>query len=176
MCAACVPCYNRSMSGEAKGTSEKALYQPVKNFLHGHFSATFGNCHLEITASGQFEESLKRVMRHDIIFSFLGRKASPDLVGFIRDEYGIKDYIVTEIKRGRITLQDVYQTKMYGDLFAAKHSLLISPVPVPEEIKRLHKSLFILNRFMQGWMVCIGEWNEVTDRIVDDSWFPKAPF
>ncbi len=52
-------------------------------------------------AEGHFDESLKCAVCHDIIFSFLGKKASPDLIGFVRDEYGIKDYIAVEVKRVR---------------------------------------------------------------------------
>lgn len=164
------------MGNKDTNLPEKSLYEPVAKHLHSAFSAKFGNCHLEITARGQFNESIKRVVRHDIIFGFLGRKASPDLVGFIRDEYGIKDYIVVEVKRGKVTLQDIYQTKLYGDLFGAKYALLISPTPVPEEIKRLHKNLFILYRFMSGWHVYVGEWDEAFQEVRANSWFPDSPF
>lgn len=169
-------CYNWLVVDKRKDESEKVLYEPVKNFLHSKFSAKFGNCHLEITAEGHFDESLKRAVRHDIIFSFLGKKASPDLIGFVRDEYGVKDYVAVEIKRERVTLQAVYQTKLYGDLFSAKYALLISPRPLPEEIKRLHKNLFILNRFMSGWLVSVGQWDEVFSEVIENSWFPGSPF
>ena len=155
--------------------SEKSLYVPIRRFLHDYFSSKFGNCHIDITAGGHFEEALKCRVRHDIIFTFLGKKASPDLTGFIQNEYGIKDYIVVEVKRNKVTLQDIYQTKMYGDLFEAKYAFLISPMPVPEEIKRLDKNLFILHRFMSGWRVCIGQWSEVFNEVIEDSWFPESP-
>lgn len=164
------------MTTKSEKLPEKALYEPVKEFLYQKFVPKFGNCHLEITAGGHFEESLKSVVRYDIIFSFLGKKASPDLVGFIQGEFGIQDYIAVEVKRGKVTLQDVYQTKLYGDLFGAKYALLISPEPVPEEIKRVHKNLFILNRFMSGWQVYIGQWSEVFKEVIESSWFPESPF
>lgn len=164
------------MSTRDRKALEKELYEPVKKFLHREFSARFGNCHLEITAGGRFEDSIKKVIRHDIIFAFLGRKASPDLVGFIQGEFGIKDYIVVEVKRGKVTLQDIYQAKLYGDLFGARYALLISPEPVPEEIKRLHETLFILNRFMSGWQVYIGQWQgEPFNEVIENSWFPRSP-
>ncbi|GAH56476.1 unnamed protein product, partial [marine sediment metagenome] len=133
-------------------------------------------CQLEITADGSFSASLKNAVRHDIIFAFLGKKASPDLVGFMRGQYGIDDYIVVEVKRDAVTLQDIYQAKMYGDLFSARYALLLSPEPVPEEIKRLHGNTFILNRFMSGWQVCIGQWEESSNKVTKDGWFPQSPF
>jgi hypothetical protein len=161
---------------KGKREPEETLYEPVREFLHQKFSAKFGNCHLEITARGRFEETLKKAVRHDIIFAFLGKKASPDLVGFIQDEFGIKDFIIVEVKPGKITLQDIYQAKLYGDLFSAKYALLISPQPVPEEIKRLNQNLFILYRFMSGWQVYIGQWQgESFNEVIENSWFPETP-
>jgi hypothetical protein len=154
---------------------EKALYEPIGRYLQSAFSAKFGNCQLEITAGGSFSADLKSAVRHDIIFVFLGKKASPDLVGFVRGKYGVGDYIVVEIKRDTVTLQDIYQAKMYGDLFSARYALLLSPEPVPEEIKRLHGNTFILNRFMSGWQVCIGQWDELSSVVIKDSWFPESP-
>ena len=163
------------MSTREKKAVEKALYEPIKKFLHSAFSAKFGNCHLEITADGRFDESIKEAVPHDIIFTFLGRRASPDLVGFIHNEFGIRDLIVVEVKREKVTLQDIYQTKLYGDLFGARYALLISPEPVPEEIKRLHKILSILNRFMSGWYVYLGQWDDVFSEVIENSWFPTVP-
>jgi len=164
------------MATRQKKPLEKALYEPMQRYLQLAFSAKFGNCHLEITAGGVFSPDLRGTVRHDIVFAFLGKKASPDLVGFLRGKYGIDDYIVVEVKRAAVTPQDVYQVKMYGDLFSARYALLLSPEPVPEEIKRLHKNVFILNRFMSGWQVSIGQWDESSEDVITDSWFPQSPF
>ncbi len=86
---------------------------------------------------------------------------------------GVQDFITVEIKREVVTIQHVYQAKMYGDLFRAKYALLISPEPIPEEIKRLHRQLSLLNRFMSGWKVYIGSWSESRESM---SWFPESPF
>jgi len=163
------------VTARQKKPLEKALYEPIEKYLQSAFSAKLGNCQLEITAGGSFSPSLKSAVRHDIIFAFLGKRASPDLVGFIRGKYGIDDYIVVEVKRDAVTLQDIYQAKMYGDLFSARYALLLSPEPVPEEIKRLHGNTFILNRFMSGWQVYIGQWNESSSVVIQGSWFPQSP-
>ncbi|GAH95239.1 unnamed protein product, partial [marine sediment metagenome] len=79
------------------------------------------------------------------VFSFL-RTASPDLTGFVlkngvdistASRLDVESFITVEVKPTRITLQDIYQAKMYGDLFYAKYALLISPEIIGEEIRRL---------------------------------------
>ena len=174
------------MTASSKKAAEKELYEPIKKYLETAFRKKFGNCHLEVTADGSFSEQLKGVVREDIIFSFLGRKASPDLVGFIhnqRDHWfviqsssDIQDFITVEIKRGKITLQDVYQAKMYGDLFQAKYALLISPEPIPEEIRRLDQRLFVTYRYMSGWYLYIGEWSSFANTIEEYRWLSKSPY
>ena len=164
------------MASKDRREPEQVLYKPVRDFLFSKFAAKFGNCYLEITAKGHFDEALKKAVRHDIIFAFLGKKASPDLAGFIQNELGIKDFVTVEVKPDKITLQDIYQAKLYGDLFTAKYALLISPVPVPEEVKRLHQNLFILNRFMSGWLVYIGQWRDEFKDVTENAWFPEPPF
>jgi hypothetical protein len=48
-----------------KIVAEKALYEPTYKFLHSKFKNQLGNCHLEITASGHFEETLKKAVPQD---------------------------------------------------------------------------------------------------------------
>jgi hypothetical protein len=172
------------MSANRK-TTEKELYEPIKEFLDKAFTEKFGNCDLEVTAEGSFSDMLKSVVRHDIIFSFLGKKASPDLTGFIQTGSSkwvpltisnIKDFITVEIKRGKITLQDIYQAKMYGDLFQAKYALLISPGDIPEEIRRLDKQHFVTYRYMSGWYLYVGEWSSRANAVKEFRWLPHSPF
>jgi hypothetical protein len=173
---------------------EKELYKPIKEHLEARFKRSFGGCYMEITSEGTFSQAIQCVIAHDIIFSFLSKQASPDLVGFTwekerqqADQWldsvatsmptknsDIKDFITVEIKRDAVTIQNVYQAKMYGDLFQAKYALLVSPKPIPEKIKRVHKQLSVLGRFMSGWHVYLGQWNAELNDI--SSWFPKSPF
>lgn len=178
-------CYNLIMPGDNRKTLEKELYEPIKEYLEKAFRLKFGNCYLEVTANGSFSELIKRGVRNDIIFSFLGKKASPDLTGFIHTQGNqwfvvwsnsdIQDFITVEIKRERLTLQDVYQAKMYGDLFQAKYALLISTEPIPEEIRRLNQCLFITYRFMSGWYLYVGEWHG-PNRMAEFMWLPNSPY
>ena len=173
-----------------KKALEKGLYEPIRKYLESKFSSNFGYCYLEITANGHFSEGLKRLIRHDIVFSVLRRRVSPDLTGFATSELRLpgateimgitlpisRDFITAEVKRERITVGHVAQAKLYGDLLSAKYALLISSEPIPEEIKRLHKELDLLSRFMSGWKVHIGQLDESISKMKEDSWFPKSPY
>lgn len=170
--------------GDAKIT-EKELYEPIKKYLRSAFSKKFGDCRLEVTADGVFSEVIRRVVRDDIVFSFLGKKASPDLVGYIPLEgrrwaawfsSDIQDFITVEIKKDKLTLQDVYQAKMYGDLFRARYALLVSPKPIPEELKRLDQQLFITFRYMSSYHLYIGEWSTETNTMAEFKWFATSPY
>lgn len=163
---------------------ESDLYEPIKEYLAKSFTQKFGNCYLEITAKGIFSSTLKSVVRHDIIFYFL-RKKAPDLAGFITRKQSewvassvpsiVLDYITVEIKRNKITLEDIYQAKMYGDLFQAKYALLISPERIPEEIKRLDQNTYVTCRYMSSWYVHVGYWLSPAD-VVEQNWLPRSPF
>ena len=171
------------MTTKESKAAEKELYEPIRKYLEEAFREKFGRCYLEITADGSFSELLKRAVRHDIVFSLLGRKASPDLTGFIASARSpsapsyrieVEAFITVEVKREKIALQDIYQAKMYGDLFQAKYSLLISPEEIPQIIVRLHQQLFVLSRFMTGWHLYIGQWDS-HDKVIYE-WLPEPPF
>jgi hypothetical protein len=166
---------------------EKDLYKPVKDYLINILRIAYSNVRLEITANGNYSEALKHLVRHDIVFSFLA-KASPDLTGYILKKgvdprnarsLDVEDFITVEIKPEKVTLQDIFQAKMYGDLFYARYALLISPEIIGEEIRRLQKRICILNRF-RDWKVYVGQ--AIIERSGDsintnDSiWYPETPF
>jgi len=163
------------------------LYESIKEHLEEAFTQKFGNCHLEITAGGVFSNTLKSVVRHHIMFSFLGKRTSPDLTGFIHTQSSdtvvpltpsiVKEFITVQVKRGKITLQDIYQAKMYGDLFPAKYALLLSSEPIPENIVRLDQRIFLTYRSMRGWYLYIGEWHSRSNAIGEIwLWLPHSPF
>ena len=168
--------------------TEKELYEPIKEHLRELFQENVGNCYLEITADGIFNSTIERVVRHDIIFSFLNKKASPDLTGFITVEESspswlqsmssahIKEFITVEVKKEAITLQDIYQAKLYGDLFQARYALLVSPKPIPEKIRRLDRQISICHRMSNNWVVYIGEWYSFEDKRLVSDWLPHIPF
>ena len=163
---------------KAKQSGEKELYDPVRQCLQAMFTEKFSNCHLEVTSNGRFSPKLKAAVPsgYEIIFHFLRGRVSPDLTGYVEGEYGAKDFITVEIKGGTITLADVYQAKEYAELFGAKYSFIISPAPVPEEIKRLDKVRYILSLFLLYHKLRIAEFDRSTNTIVESSWYPEPPF
>ena len=191
------------MQRKMKMPREEELYKPVNEYLTQKLKTNHPNCYLEVTAHGTFSETLKRVVGQDIVFSFL-KTESPDLTGFIlrpaadvrfAGTKDVKSFMTVEVKRGKVTLKDVYQAKRYGDLFCAEYALLVSLDPVPEEIRRLHRQLSVLNRFQglkvrrskaKGWKVAawkvyigqafIKQLDTLTIEIQDMIWFPQTPF
>ena len=167
---------------------EKDLYEPIKAYLINMLKKNSSNHHLEITAQGNYGETIKHLVRHDIVFSFL-KTASPDMIGFILKEgidntisrsSDVESFITVEVKPDKLKLQDIFQTKMYGDLFYAKYAFLISPEIIGEEIRRLHNKLYILNRF-RDWKVYVGQAilersDKSTIKVQDIVWFPETPF
>lgn len=165
---------------------EQDLYEPIRRYLASLLQRSFDCYHLEVTANGAYSQRLRHFVRHDIVFSFL-KMASPDLTGFVlkngvdislASSLDVESFITVEVKPTRITLQDIYQAKMYGDLFYAKYALLISPEIIGEEIRRLHERLRILNRF-RDWKTYVGEVviQDVQEVVVQDCiWHPETPF
>ena len=166
---------------------EKDLYKPVKDYLVNMLRLEHTGAHLEITAKWKYSEALKHLVRHDIVFSFLA-KAAPDLTGYILRKgvdprnarsSDVENFITVEIKPHKVELRDIFQAKMYGDLFYAKYALLISPQIIGEEIRRLQERLCILNRF-RDWKVYVGQSiiEGSPDSVVvnDIIWYPVTPF
>lgn len=132
-----------------------------------------GSYHLELTFTGEFSNSLKREVHHDIVFSFL-KRTSPDITGFLKSIFGT-DFITVEIKRRKLVLEDIYQAKRYADLFNAKYGFLLSSKPVPEEIKRLANVSSILRK-SKGGDIRMAQFDENTGKIFDYTWFPANQF
>lgn len=170
-------CYNVSVTIKRRRKPEKDLYEPIKKFLCSEFDARYGNCYLERTDRRNPSEKVKEAIPKDkdIIMAALPNK-KPDLMGFYND-CGDKKLITVEIKLGAIKLEDVYQAKLYGDLFSAKYALLISTVQVPQLIKRLHKALHIFNLSRGERTIYIGQWQgKPHNEVIKDSWCPDSPF
>jgi hypothetical protein len=60
------------------------------------------------------------------------------IIGFINREYA-KELITVEVKEKTLTIEDIYQAKMYKELFSARYGFLVTASPIPEALKRLCK-------------------------------------
>jgi len=160
---------------------EKELYGQAKSEFERLFNHEFGTCHLEITANGNFSEKLKSRVKEDIVFAFIKRmrgseSRSPDITGFVKGNFGTESLSTIEVKNETISLWDVYQAKMYAELFDARYGFLVSTDPIPTELKKLHKVHSILNRFRYGTDLGLVEFDTGSRSIVHESWFPDPPF
>lgn len=155
---------------------EREYYEAIKAKLEELFQKRAGDkVYLEITASKIFSDKLKAAIpdHRNIIYVFL-KEASPDLTGFVEQQYS-RDFIVAEIKRDKIKLDYVYQTRKYHDLFDSKFTFLISLQPIPEEIKRLHKTAYgLLQRPSIYHAFVLAYFDEKTGSFVE--WYPENPF
>jgi len=174
-------------------SQERELYLPIKDYLTDRLGQVFDRFHIEVTANGTYSETIKRVVKHDIVFAFLGN-AAPDLTGFVLKDaednapidiraarnQDVSSFITVEVKPERIKLRDIYQAKLYGDLFSAKYALLISPEIIGDEIRRLDESLRILRRY-RNWRLYVGQailerTRRSAVRVRDLIWQPVTPF
>lgn len=167
--------------------SEKELYSGVWRSLQAYFlgKSLADYVYLAITSEGIFpEEILSHVPEHrEIIFSFLKKKNSPDITGFVRlatktePKYTTFRFITVEIKNAAITLEDVYQAKRYADLFTAKYGFLISTEPIPTIIKRLCERIPILYIAGTDYQTLkLVQFDVVKQEIMERNWFPEPPF
>jgi hypothetical protein len=122
--------------------NERSYYASIKEWLEQILKEKFASYHLEITADKKFSNVLKAQIdrNRDLIFNFL-KEAPPDITGFVKGEYS-REFIVAEVKKQPIKLDDIYQTRKYAELFDARYALLVSTEEIPEEIMRLSKVCF----------------------------------
>jgi len=161
-----------------KGTDdtkkERRLYEPVKALLFETLKTKFEELHLEITADKTFSNKLKSQVNsnRDIIFLFL-KDASPDITGFIKEQYEV-GFVVVEVKAEKLKLDDIYQTKKYAELFDAKYALLVTTEEIPEELKRLSKVIFSLLHIGEYRTFSLAQFDEKTNAFAE--YFPENPF
>ncbi len=115
---------------------EKELYEPVRTALERSFAEIGKRTFLETGATKGLGEPLKALIPpgREILFRYLNRK--PDIVGYAEGTQG-KAIFTAEVKRDSFTIQNIYQAKMYKELFGATFGFLISTLPFAEELKRL---------------------------------------
>ena len=156
--------------------AESDFYIPIKQGLEGLFAARGRQPYLEITALKGLSERLKaKIPQHrEIVFAFL--KKRPDLFGFTQGQY-FDDLITVEVKERIEKLDDIYQAKLYKEVFDAKYGFLITVEPIPEEIKRLCKNTVNILRSASDSIhrfLAIGHFDKATGQFID--WFEKDPF
>ena len=117
--------------------SEKDLYEPTRRTLESMF-APVGECYLEISANGISEE-MKQHLDDPAVTILPTESKKPDIFGYIlakiSEQSESKRLIVAEVKRGYLSLDDLYQLKKYAEILDAYYAFLVSPLGF-NEIRR----------------------------------------
>lgn len=162
---------------------ERLLYEPARRALEKYFKK-FGECHLEVTSEGAISEPLKDLLEeHTPLTLYLNSIESfrPDLTGWFAKEYyqayGKKEIIVVEVKKEKPEIKDIFrQARVYGEVFGAKHSLIVTPEPIPAQKRKiLEDRPVILSYSDNREQVRICQLNVEKEEIMKDSWFPSPP-
>ncbi len=121
--------------------AERDWYDPVEAKLAQQLSVVADNFYLETGAEKGFSERVKAAIPagREIVFSFLRRR--PDILGYVDREYS-KDLITVEVKEKSLTVEDIYQAKMYKEVFGARYGFLITATAIPEALKRLCRQTY----------------------------------
>lgn len=115
---------------------EKELYEPVKYALERAFQSIGKHAVCETAATAGFGDQMKAVIPSgsEILFRYMNLR--PDIAGIV-EPAGITTMLTVEVKLGSPTIKDVYQAKLYKEVFGATLGFLIATGAIPEEMKRL---------------------------------------
>ncbi len=85
------------------------------------------NPHLEITANRTPSEVLQRVFDYRLFAALYAEDLRPDIMGFVcKKKSSNPEIMIIEVKKKSLKIKDVLQAKMYGAIFSAKFSFIIS--------------------------------------------------
>lgn len=161
--------------------AENHLYEPIKDYLYKKFSQ-FGDCELEIT-SKRITEKAKKWLDDPALFFIRVEKQRPDIIGHFKPDsskkapYGFyKGLIVTEVKNKGPTIKDIFQTKLYAEVFDARFAYLISSKEIKEEVRRFLSKRYLLLSFGSHRKVYIGKFDIEKEIVNETDWYPENPF
>lgn len=126
---------------------ESRFYEPTKKAIEHyieHYVRTEKpnyDYNLEITADS-IPDWIRKHLDDVSARATLKEKRKPDIIGVLypKDKPQnpimncFSELIVVEVKPTNITFEDIYQAKMYDELYNAKETYLVSPDPVPADI------------------------------------------
>lgn len=131
-------------------SGEKELYEPIKEHLktilasycieEAYPPATRpfqyeDNPYLEITAKKRrIPETLKKEFSDETFYILSAEEKIPDIMGFMRKKISSpRELITVEVKDKLIKLMDIFQARLYQEVFKSTLSFLISSKGIPEE-------------------------------------------
>ena len=150
---------------------------------------------MHITADGYFSQELKskifdqdatpdrpdstiHISSYDdkgVALSHYRQNNPPDIMGYIKLTRDSEcAYIIVEVKKDEIKLRDIYQTKMYSDLFNAKFAILVTAREIPPLIKHLSEAIEDLISMAEDKQLIIAHFDSRENEFKE--WYPKNPF
>lgn len=164
--------------GKIPVKKEEEFYEPIRKALEKVFIEYLeskGNCYLENTSKGIFSDKLKRALDDSALHIIRVERFSPDLTGFIRKDSSIQ-IITVEVKQ-EIKIRHIYKAKLYAEILNAKYGLLISPKPIPEDIRRFikHRSAVIESRYPTEKIVILQFDELINEFVIDNELYPYPP-
>ena len=127
--------------------NEEELYEPIRKTLEEKFN-NIGECYLEVTAQ-RISDKIRKGLDDHSVFILETEEKKPDIMGFVQvySQLGYIDtrLIVVEVKNKSLTLRNIYQIKMYAEIFQARYAFLISPQGFSEARRRFLKYRYLLN-------------------------------
>jgi len=128
---------------------EKELYEPIKKHLQAVLQNYYveeqnppqtrpfqyeDNPYLEITAKTGISEILKKEFSDETFYILGAEGKTPDIMGFVRKRLSSpKELITVEVKDRTIKLMDIFQARLYQEVFKSTLGFLISSKGIAEE-------------------------------------------
>jgi hypothetical protein len=132
---------NSKSTSQTRQRNEQALYEPIARYLENGLSL-YGRCEMYVTKS-IIPRAVKARLDKDSLFYVRVEKLKPDIMGFYQPKPSGRHWahiapglIIVEVKEGPLKLKDIYQAKMYSEVFGSFNTFLISRNPVPVELER----------------------------------------
>ncbi len=165
----------KSFKSRARMSKEETLYEPVlKDFI----CTLWKGANVTLRPTGERKElskQLKRKLDDLSLYMFHMERFIPDIMAYVitskSEHYESRDIIVAEVKANKIRIKDILQTRGYGIVLDAKYIMLISPKPLPEEIRRFFDKRYSLVVYEFGFYerVKIAKFDESSQKLMDCS-------
>ena len=111
---------------------ESKMYADIKSSLEVYFGLYGYEANVFVTDVSYPEEIRDSYSRE---IDILGNDMHPDLMAVYKDRNGKEQLIIVEAKKNPLTIKDIAQGKMYGDIFRASAVIMVAPYDLRKSIK-----------------------------------------